>query len=318
MNLPKNKITALSIMLVCLFACTPEADKHLVYSGYVEGRLLHIAAPQSGWLVKLAVTEGDKVESDQLLFMLDTEQQRLHEQMAATQAAEAQATLRDLQKGARQVELEIIKTQITAQKARVEFARQEKERWMTTAAHDYASKSARDKAIADYDVALAQLKELQLKFKQAQLAARNDQIDAAKSRLQQRQINEQEQQWLTAQRQIKSLSAGHIEQIYYRAGEYLTAGKPVLSILKADERRVRFFVPQAKLSQLQLGQSVTVRVDGEQQAYPAKIDFIAREAEFTPPVIYSKDSREKLVFMVEAKLPAAAQLRIGQPVDVIL
>ena len=104
----------------------------------------------------------------------------------------------------------------------------------------------------------------------------------------------------------------------YRHGEWVVAGNPVVELLPPANLKVRFFVPQAALPRIKPGQTVSVTFDGGRHAYAATVNFISTQAEFTPPVIYSRENRAKLIFMIEAKFsPAdAADLRPGQPVDV--
>jgi HlyD family secretion protein len=111
-----------------------------------------------------------------------------------------------------------------------------------------------------------------------------------------------------------------VQDTLYRAGEWVATGNPVVELLPPANIKVRFFVPQAALPRIKPGQTVSVTFDGGPHAYSATVNFISTQAEFTPPVIYSRENRSKLVFMIEAKFsPAdAADLRPGQPVDVEL
>ena len=118
-----------------------------------------------------------------------------------------------------------------------------------------------------------------------------------------------------ARRKVASPAAGTVQQIYYRPGEMVAAGRPVASLLPPGNLKVRFYVPQAVLPRIALGDGVTIGCDGC-AAISARIDFIARTAEFTPPVIYSLEERAKLVFLIEARPDKPEALRIGQPVSV--
>ena len=124
--------------------------------------------------------------------------------------------------------------------------------------------------------------------------------------------------WRLDQRTVKSDVSGRVEQVYRRQGEFVAAGAQIVSILPPDAAKVRFFVPQAAVAGLAPGDIALVRADGRDAAIRAEISFIAGEAEFTPPVIYSAGARDKLVFLVEARLPADAALAPGLPVDVSL
>ena len=121
-----------------------------------------------------------------------------------------------------------------------------------------------------------------------------------------------------ARRQLFSPVAGAVQQIYYRPGETVPAGRPVLVLLPPGNIKLRFFVPEAVLPKIALGDNVRVRCDGCSEIIPARISFISRTSEFTPPVIYSVEERNKLVYMIEARTDRTDNLRVGQPIDVLL
>jgi HlyD family secretion protein len=126
--------------------------------------------------------------------------------------------------------------------------------------------------------------------------------------------------WRLAQRAVPAPAAGLVHDTYYVVGDWVPAGSPVASVLPSANVKVRFYVPESALGSLALGQSVSVACDGCPDPVVARIAFISDRAEFTPPVLYSRDNRGKLVFLVEAKpAPAdASRLHSGQPVDVTL
>jgi HlyD family secretion protein len=121
-----------------------------------------------------------------------------------------------------------------------------------------------------------------------------------------------------ARRKMFSPVAGPVQQIYYRVGEMVPAGKPIVAILPPNNLKVRFFVNEATLPKLKIGDPVAISCDGCAAGITAKISFIARSSEFTPPVIYSMDERSKLVFLIEARSDTPERLRVGQPVSVTL
>ena len=109
-----------------------------------------------------------------------------------------------------------------------------------------------------------------------------------------------------------------VEQIYYRPGETVPAGRPVVALLPPGNLKIRFFAPQAILPEINYGDFVGVSCDGCENGLTAKVSFIARSAEFTPPVIYSQEERAKLVFLIEARPEKPDKFRVGQPVTVTL
>ena len=119
-------------------------------------------------------------------------------------------------------------------------------------------------------------------------------------------------------RRMFSPVEGSVEQLYYRVGEMVTAGRPVVALLPPGNLKVRFFVAEAKLPEIKLDDTIAVSCDGCATGLTARISFISRSSEFTPPVIYSLEERNKLVFMVEARPDQPERFRVGQPVTVSL
>lgn len=129
-------------------------------------------------------------------------------------------------------------------------------------------------------------------------------LNSAKTRLERRRVN--------------SPATGTVQEVYFRQGEQVPAGRPIVSLLPPDNVRVRFFVPQAKLPAIHIGDRVSISCDGCASDLVARVSFISAQAEFTPPVIYSQEERARLVFRVEATPERPADLRTGQPVSVAL
>jgi HlyD family secretion protein len=143
-------------------------------------------------------------------------------------------------------------------------------------------------------------------------------VDDAEAALRTAQARLNSAQTRLARRKVLSPVTGTVQQIYYRGGELVRAGKPIVAILPPNNLKIRFFVNEAALPKLKLGDPVTVTCDGCDGGITAKITFIARSSEFTPPVIYSTEERSKLVFLIEARTEQPERLRVGQPVSVAL
>lgn len=110
--------------------------------------------------------------------------------------------------------------------------------------------------------------------------------------------------------------SGTVQQIYFREGEMVPAQRPVLSIMPPGNMKIRFFVPEPELPKLAIGDEVRVTCDNCAGDLTAKIYFIATAAEYTPPVIYSLDERNKLVYLIQARPSRPDSLRVGQPISV--
>ncbi len=176
---------------------------------------------------------------------------------------------------------------------------------------------------ADLAQVKASLTNAQQTFDRAQQLAKTGagtqkDLDAATMLLRDAQARLNSAQTRLARRSVFSPVEGTVQQVYYRPGEMVPAGRPVLAILPPGNIKVRFFVPQAVLPSIAYGDAVAVGCDGCEEDLTARVSFIAKQSEFTPPVIYSLEERAKLVFLIEALPDKPSALRVGQPVDVSL
>jgi HlyD family secretion protein len=180
-----------------------------------------------------------------------------------------------------------------------------------------------DLQLADVAMQEAALKNAQQAYDRAVQLAKTQAgtqktLEDAEAALRTAQARLNSSQTRLARRKMFSPVAGPVQQIYYRVGELVPAGKPIVAILPPNNLKVRFFVNEATLPKLKIGDTVAISCDGCAPGITAKISFIARSSEFTPPVIYSMDERSKLVFLIEARSDTPERLRVGQPVSVTL
>ena len=180
-----------------------------------------------------------------------------------------------------------------------------------------------DLQLADVAMQEAAVKNAQIAYDRAQQLLKTatgtqKALDDAEATLRTAQARLNSTQTRLARRKMFSPVTGSVQQIYYRAGELVPAGKPIVALLPPANLKVRFFVNEAMLPKLQIGEPVTISCDGCERGITAKISFIARSSEYTPPVIYSMEERSKLVFLIEARPEKPERLRVGQPVSVTL
>ena len=180
-----------------------------------------------------------------------------------------------------------------------------------------------DLQLADVAMQEAAVKNAQTAYDRAQQLAKTQagtqkSLDDAEAALRTAQARLNSAQTKLVRRKVFSPVTGSVQQIYYRGGELVAAGKPILALLPPGNLKVRFFVSEAMLPKLKFGDSVAITCDGCGAGIVARISFISRASEFTPPVIYSMDERAKLVFLIEARPERPERLRVGQPVSVAL
>jgi HlyD family secretion protein len=180
-----------------------------------------------------------------------------------------------------------------------------------------------DLQLADVAMQEAAVKNAQIAYDRAQVLLKTQSgtqktLDDAEAALRTAQARLNSAQTRLARRKLSSPVTGSVQQIYYRAGELVPPGRPIVALLPPSNLKVRFFVNEAMLPKLKVGDAVTISCDGCDRDLTAKISFIARSSEFTPPVIYSMEERSKLVFLIEARPQRPERLRVGQPVSVAL
>lgn len=300
-----------------LAGCQPAAPA--AWSGYVEGDYVYVAAPVAGTLTQLAVTQGQTVSAGAPLFQLDDVAARAARAQAEAQVQAAHAQAVNGQTGLRAPQIAVSRAQLAQARAAATLADAELRRQRTLVSQGFISQSQLDNAATAARQAHDKVSELEAALKTAeQPTARPAELAAAQANTQAAQEAQAQAAWREQQARQMAPAAGLIADTFFRQGEYVPAGQPVLSLLPPDHRKARFYVPEALIGQLQVGQAVSLNCDGCGAPIAARITRIAPQAEYTPPVIYSNTQRSKLVFLVEARpAPAdALRLRPGQPLDV--
>lgn len=264
------------LCVLVLSACGESKDR--AWLGYAEGDTAYVAAPQAGWVANLRVERGSSVRTGDLLFSLDDTNQAAARDQATAQIAQAQG-------------------QMAQARASLALAQKELVRQSGLLRAGATSKQAYDQAKSAYDTAAALVAQIDANEQQARATLKG----AA---------------YQLSERNIIARASGRVQDVFFRPGEYAPAMTPVVSILPPGNVYVRFFVPENDFARVKLGQSVSVHCDGCPNNIAATVTFIAAREEFTPPVIFSVENREKLVFKVEARAKGGLPLHPGQPVDV--
>jgi len=292
----------------------PRIGKPKVLSGYVEGEALYLAAPVAGTVRAVNVVRGQQVAPGQALFVVDPTQVRAQYDEATAEAQAAAAQAQDVRKGQRPTELAVFEANIAAAEARAIDARADLRRIEPLVRQGWDAPSRLDDAKAAANAAEAQVRAAKKQRDAAELGAREDQIRAADARLAQTQAAVTGASARLGEVAPRAPKAARVEDVFFHAGEWAPANQPILSLLPDERIKVRFFVPEQQLSAYRIGRAVRFACDGCAKNMTARIDFVSPRPEFTPPVIYSREARDRLVYLVEAR--PSVRLNPGQPVDV--
>ena len=310
------KVFSALLSAAALAGC--QDDVSPIANGYAEGEYVFVAAPEGGWVAQLHVARGAQVSVGDALFTLDTEAQVAQRAQAAAQVAQAQSQLANLQKGRRPDEIAAIEASLLQARANLTLAEADLKRANGLKQRGFVSQSVIDAKQAQHDAGTQQVKQITANLALARKGARADELAAAQANVDAAKAALARSEYALNQRRIVAKVAGRVEDTLRRAGEFVQAGGAVVQLLPPGNIKVRFFVPEASRSKLGVGREVAIGCDGCEKGLKARVTFIASSAEFTPPVIYSVGSREKLVWMVEAVPTGPARLSPGQPVDVTL
>jgi HlyD family secretion protein len=306
------------LVLLALVAGCNNSDPNLV-QGYVEGEYVYVASPLPGALEALSVQRGSQVKEGDPLFALDSAAEQAARDEAERRLAQARATLEDARKGKRPTEIEAVKAQLKQARAALKLAESEFARHEALMSVPGATAELEfDRARSMRDQQRQRVAQLEADLTTAQLGSRSDLVIAAEAEVRAREAALAKAEWDLSQKRQLAPKSGLVFDTLYREGEWVAAGRPVVALLPPQNVKVRAFVPQAKIGTIRLGDQVAVSMDSVAQPFVGTVSFISPRVEYTPPVIYSRESRDKLVFMIEATFDpqVAATLHPGQPVDV--
>ncbi|QKV20683.1 HlyD family secretion protein [Oricola thermophila] len=287
--------------------------------GYVEGDYVRIAPIETAQIETVEVERGDPVEVGQVLARLESRDAQIAVAQAKAALAEAESHVSDLRLGKRPEEIAAIRASLNSARAQASEARRVLARQKDLLEQGITSQANYDTAETSLELANARVAEFEANLTVAQLPARADTIAAAEAAVAQARSALETAEWRLSKRTVASPVAGRVFDVIRSAGEIAGPQAPILTILPDGATKLRLYVPEPELARIAVGTKLTVRCDGCGPDAGATVYYIADEPEFTPPVIYSLESRQKLVYLVEALPDASARsLKPGQIVDVLV
>ncbi|MBV7485878.1 HlyD family secretion protein [Bordetella sp. BOR01] len=313
-----RRLAAVACLPLWLAACGNDATPF--YQGYVEGEFVYMAASQPGRLQALHVARGQQVQAGTPLFALEAEPEADAQREAHAQLLAAQAQRQDLDTGQRPPEISVVRAQLVQAEAEAGRAAAQLARDRVQFQAGGIARAQLDDSRAQAQSSSARVRELRAQLEVAALPGRDQQLRAQDAQVEAARAALAQADWALAQKQVASVQAARVFDTLFRPGEWVPAGSPVVRMLPPGNIKLRFFVPETTLGALHVGDRILVRCDACGEPLPASVSYLSTEAEYTPPVIYSRDSRGKLVYMVEAHPAAqdAVRLHPGQPVEVTL
>ena len=264
------------LIMISLLCACHEESK--TYNGYIDADLTYLSSNFAGRLTELFALRGQGVKKDQCLFKLEQTSEVFDIEIS-------QLNKKSLVFQEKEIESQLQYSNINYQ------------RTLRMRKQNAASQNDLDMAKKDLDVLKNQLESIQFQIKG-------------------NQVNTADKQWQLKRKENHATQAGIIFDTYFTQGEYVQEGLPVLSLITRQNIKVIFFVPEKELSHILLNDTVTISSDGNPHLAKGTINYISNIAQYTPPIIYSREERQELVFRVEARVnhPNLNQIHLGQPV----
>ncbi len=286
------------------------------FTGYLEADYIYAAPTTGGTLDTIAVATGERVEKDETLYVLRSAQQAALLRAAEARVEAARATLDNLVTGSRSQEVDVIRANLSKAEADLALAQSTFARSQKLFDAGSATQARLEQDRAALASAQAQVNQLNAQVAVAELPARDAQQVAAEANLNAAVADAERARLDMDDRTVKAPVAGVVDDVFFRVGEMVAAGTPVLSIRPDGEIKARFYVGETDRANIAVGQEVRVSCDSCAEGMSGRISTIASQPQTTPPVIYSREERERLVFRADAVLDAPGTLMPGQPVTV--
>ncbi|TPK69676.1 HlyD family efflux transporter periplasmic adaptor subunit [Mesorhizobium sp. B2-4-15] len=297
-------------------ACAPTAPLAV---GYVEGDYVLLAPIEVAQVEAVAVKRGDRVTPGTTVVTLESADAKIAVAQAEASLAQAQAQLADLQVGKRPEEIAALKAQVDMAKAQADDAKRKYDRAADLFKRGTGTQADYDTASATLETANAQVGQAEANLAVGGLPARAETIKAADNQVKQARAALQQAEWRLSKRVLAAPSPGRVNDVIRNPGDTAGPTAPVISMLPDGAVKLTVYIPETAFASVKVGSLLKVRCDGCGPDVKARVSYVSPDPEFTPPVIYSLENRQKLVYLVEARPEGdAGLLQPGQIVDVDL
>lgn len=293
------------------------SDTDNSYQGYIEGDYTYLSSPFGGKVTSILAKRGEHIKKGMKLAVLDSNPESLNKQQSLDLKNQSSFQLKNMAQTQRQVVIDEFIAKKDQAIAELSLAEDRLERNTKLYKKRVLDKDSYQASISRVAQLKALIKQFSAQIANAKLSvARKESINAQKSLLKAKKTAFDIANWQLQQKTLYAPYNAEVVDIFYRIGEYATSTKPVLSLLKATNKHLLFFIPEPKLSSLKLGEVVELNCEGCKKDLTASISYIAPYAEYTPPLVYSRKNNPKLVYKVRAKLNQPAYFHPGQPITV--
>ena len=288
-----KKITILASVALMLAACGGN-EKEYDATGTFEATETTLFAEQSGALLTFSVNEGDNIEANKEVGLIDTTQVWLKIQQLGATKEVYQSQKPDME------------AQIAATRQQLAKAQQEEQRF-----HELVADGAAPSKMLDDASSQVKVLQKQLAAQQSALSTSTRSLDKqmAATDVQVSQLRDQLRKC-----HIVTPTKGTVLEKYVERGEFVVIGKPLFKMADTEAMYLRAYVTSAQLQNIKIGQQVKVFADygdGQKKEYDGTISWISSRSEFTPKTILTDDERADLVYAVKVAIKSDGFVKIG-------
>ena len=291
-NMKRNAFL-LSIFLLFLTACG-SSEKEYDATGTFEATEVTVSAEQSGTLLRFDLNEGDYIEADKEVGLIDTTQVWLKMQQAGATKAVYRSQKPDME------------AQLATTRQQLAKARQEEQRYRELVGDGAAPSKMLDDAAN------------QVKVLQRQLEAQQSALSNSSNALDQQMAATDAQTAQLADQlrkcHITAPISGNVLEKYAERGEFMAPGKPLFKMADTEQMFLRAYVTSLQLQHIKVGQTAKVFADfgdGQKKEYEGTVTWISSRSEFTPKTILTDDERADLVYAVKVAIKNDGYVKIG-------
>lgn len=311
----KNKSPYILFFVFCfLTACKWKSKTY--FNGYTDTLYLYLSSPSQGLFKKKYVSKGESFKKGQILYLLDSMPDDANYQSVLRQYRQAQNILQDIQRPKRQPEILAIEFQIHQVSESIARVQKHYDRLLLLKQKQYVDADTLFTNQKMVEELKYQKKQLEENLKLAHMGARMYQIKAQKQAQKAIFQHLKELNWYLQLKKISAPSQGYVFDIFYSIGELIPANQPVMSVVLPENNYIEFFVPANQLSQLSYQQELEYQYYGDKAWKKAKINYISQTAEYMPPILYTQDHQDELVFRIRAQPDITQNMILGQPIKI--
>ncbi len=269
-------------------------EKEYDATGTFEATETTVFAEQNGTLLTFSVNEGDNIEANLEVGLIDTTQTWLKIQQLDATKKVYQSQKPDMER------------QIAATRQQLAKARLDEQRYRELVADGAAPSKMLDDAASQVKVLQRQL--------DAQISAFNTQISTLNSQITSTDVQKDQLFDQLRKCHVVTPTKGTVLEKYVERGEFVSTGKPLFKIADTENMHLRAYVTSAQLQHIKLGQQVKVFADygdNQRKEYEGTISWISSRSEFTPKTILTDDERADLVYAVKVAVKNDGFIKIG-------